>query len=462
MDAVNALDRQAVTRKHRRILWASGLGIFLDGYDLSIMAIALILLKEQWHLTPSELGGLGTAALVGALVGGLFGGPIADRWGRKTIYLIDIAAFFFAALLSGFAWDATSLIVLRFFLGLGVGADYPLSSTYMAEFLPKKSRGAAMTWIFGLWMGGALVSSIVGLLLLHTGPDAWRWMLVSGAVPAVLVLWLRRNLPESPRWFIRRGRLQEASEVVTWLAPQLSESERHAALQELAASMDGAKQHNWFDLFGKTCLRRTLYAAIPWFLMDVMGYAMAIFLPIMLLHLGLHTQEQAVIGNALFTASFVFGWVPLALLIDRIGRRKTQIWGFLGDAVGLALVGAFALTGQPPFAIVAVGLILFQVANSFGPGNTTWIIPTELYPTELRASGHGFSTAFSRVGAATSVFLLPILQAHFGIGGLLLILASAGLLGAVLTQILGVEMAGETLPETGGKPDPEVIAREAA
>ncbi len=462
MSSANVLDQQSITRKHRRILWASGLGIFLDGYDLSIMAVALILLKQQWHLTPSELGALGTAALVGALVGGLFGGPIADRWGRKTIYLIDIAAFFFAALLSGFAWDAVSLIVLRFFLGLGVGADYPLSSTYMAEFLPKKSRGAAMTWIFGLWMGGALISSIVGLLLLQVGPDAWRWMLVSGAVPAVLVLWLRRNLPESPRWFLRRGRWQEADEVVSWLAPHLSTLERQAALGELAASMEGARQHNWFDLFGKTYRRRTLYAAIPWFLMDVMGYAMAIFLPIMLLHLGLHSHVQALIGNAVFTASFVIGWIPLALLIDRIGRRKAQIWGFLGDAIGLGLVGAFALTGQPPFAIVAIGLIFFQVANSFGPGNTTWIIPTELYPTELRASGHGFGTAFSRVGAAVSVFFLPIIQAHFGVGGLLLILAAAGLLGAILTQILGVEMAGESLPESGAPGHDATMARRAA
>ncbi|WP_312263355.1 MFS transporter [Candidatus Igneacidithiobacillus taiwanensis] len=461
MSNTDLLDQSGVTRKHRRILWASGLGIFLDGYDLSIMAVALILLKEQWHLTPAQLGGLGTAALVGALVGGLFGGPIADRWGRKTIYLIDIAAFFFAALFSGLAWDATSLIVLRFFLGLGVGADYPLSSTYMAEFLPKKSRGASMTWIFGLWMGGALVSSLVGLALLHTGPDAWRWMLISGSLPALLVLWLRRNLPESPRWFLRRGRWAEADEVVRWLAPQLSTVERQQALAELAASMEGARKHNWFDLFGKTYRRRTLYAAVPWFLMDVMGYAMAIFMPIMLLHLGLHTHEAALIGNTVFTASFVLGWVPLALLIDRIGRRQTQFWGFLGDALGLALVGVFALTGEPPFAVVAIGLILFQVSNSFGPGNTTWIIPSELYPTELRASGHGFSTAFSRVGAAVSVYFLPVIQAKFGMGVLMLTLASAGLLGAILTRVLGVEMACEPLPEAGGS-SPGVVRREAA
>ncbi|AIA54982.1 MULTISPECIES: MFS transporter [Acidithiobacillus] len=456
MSAVfTTLDEQSITRRHRRVLWASGLGIFLDGYDLSIMAIALIVLKDQWHPSSAALGLLGTAALVGALVGGLLGGPIADRFGRKTIYLIDIAAFFFAALLSGFAWDIASLVAFRFLLGLGVGADYPLSSTYMAEFMPKDRRGAVMTWIFGLWMGGAVVSSLVGLALLHTGPDAWRWMLASGALPAILVLWMRRNLPESPRWYLRRGRVADAERVVAWLAPQLSAAERRAALEETAAAMEGARRHSWLDLFGKRYLKLTLYACIPWFMMDVMGYALAIFLPLMLLHLGLKTNEQAVIGNTLFSLAFVIGWIPLALLIDRIGRRRAQIIGFLGDALGLGLVGVLLVAlGEPPFWAVATGLLLFQISNSFGPGTTTWIIPTELYPTELRASGHGFATAVSRLGAATSVFLLPTIQATLGEAGLLFLLAGAGGVGVVTTLWLGNEMARESLPES--------LARKAA
>lgn len=445
---LNALDDdQQVTRRHRRILWASGLGIFLDGYDLSIMAIVLILLKPQWHLGPTMLGLLGTAALVGALIGGLFGGLIADRYGRKTVYLIDIAAFFIAALLSGFAWDITSLVILRFILGLGVGADYPLSSTYIAEFMPKNKRGAAMTWIFGLWMGGALVSSLVGLALLHAGPDAWRWMLASGALPALLVLWLRRNLPESPRWYIYRGRLQEATAVLRWLVPEASASDRERMVDETAHGMSASRNVSWMMLFKPPYLRRTIYACLPWFMMDVMGYALGIFLPFMLMHLGLKTPQQAIIGNSIFTASFVLGWIPLALLIDKIGRRRAQIWGFLGDCLSLALVGLFSLSGEPPFAIVAIGLLAWQIANSFGPGNTTWIIPTELYPTELRATGHGFATAFSRFGGVVSVFFLPTLQADLGNGGLLLILATAGLIGVITTWWLGTEMARQALPE---------------
>ncbi|WP_414041334.1 MFS transporter [Acidithiobacillus sp. M4-SHS-6] len=440
-------DEQKVSKRHRRILWASGMGIFLDGYDLSIMAIVLILLKPQWHLGPTLLGLLGTAALVGALIGGLFGGIIADRYGRKTVYLIDIAAFFFAALLSGFAWDIMSLVILRFILGLGVGADYPLSSTYIAEFMPKNKRGSAMTWIFGLWMGGALLSSLVGLVLLHIGPEAWRWMLASGAIPAVLVLWLRRSLPESPRWYIYRGRLQEAAQVLRWLVPDVNEQERELLVQETAFSMQASRRVSWTMLFSKPYLRRTVYACVPWFMMDVMGYAMGIFLPFMLMHMGLKTPEQAIIGNSFFTASFVLGWIPLALLIDRVGRRRAQTWGFLGDAISLGLVGLFALSGEPPFAIVATGLIIWQIANSFGPGNTTWIIPTELYPTELRATGHGFATAFSRFGGVVSVFFLPTLQAELGNGGLLLVLAAAGLIGVLTTWWLGSEMAGQALPE---------------
>ncbi|MBU2780097.1 MFS transporter, partial [Acidithiobacillus caldus] len=153
--------------------------------------------------------------------------------------------------------------------------------------------------------------------------------------------------------------------------------------------------------------------------------------------------------------AFVIGWIPLALLIDRIGRRRAQIIGFLGDALGLGLVGVLLVAlGEPPFWAVATGLLLFQISNSFGPGTTTWIIPTELYPTELRASGHGFATAVSRLGAATSVFLLPTIQATLGEAGLLFLLAGAGGVGVVTTLWLGNEMARESLPES--------LARKAA
>ena len=440
------LDEAAIGRLHRRSAWAAGLGIFLDGYDISIIAIALILLKPQWHLGALQTGLLGGAALAGAFMGSLFGGPLADRFGRKAIYLLDMATFLVAALASGFAWDIASLVALRFVLGLGVGADYPLSATYLIEFLPRARRGRITVWVFALWMGGAAVSSMVGLALLPLGEHAWRFMLISGAVPALGILWLRKNLPESPRWYLRRGRVQEAVAVLAQLVPSLGEKERSA----LIATEQQRRQTPlaaWSELFSHTYIRRTLFITLPWFLFDIMGYSFGIYAPLLLLGLGLHGNMQSVIGNTLLDVVAIVGTALLAVSIERVGRLRAQISGFVGSVIGLLLVWVFALHGPPPLAVLVIGLLLWQVAISYGPANTCWIFPVELYPTELRASAHGLATAVSRVGALVAVFLLPLAQARLGVAWLMLAFAATGIAGALLSAWLGEETAQKPLPQ---------------
>ncbi|MGH8401674.1 MAG: MFS transporter [Gammaproteobacteria bacterium] len=439
MDAIlERLDQARIGPLHRRSAWAAGLGIFLDGYDLSIIAVALILLKPQWQLGPFQTGLLGAAALAGAFLGGLLGGPLADRYGRKAIYLLDIATFLIAALASGFAWDVASLVAIRFVLGIGVGADYPLSATYLVEFLPRSGRGRISIWVFALWMGGAAVSSAVGLALLPFGEQGWRIMLASGALPAFAVLWLRNNLPESPRWYLRRGRVEAAVRVLGELDPSLTLTEQHALLAS-------ASQHKvqavapWHTLFRRAYLRRTLFITLPWFLVDVMSYSFGIYAPLLLMGLGLHSKVQSVIGNTLLDVVSLVGTALLAITVDRSGRLKAQVRGFLGDALGLALIGVFALRGEPPLAILIFGLLFWQIANSYGPGNTCWLFPVELYPSDLRASAHGLATAVSRVGALAAVLLLPAVQAWIGNAGLMLLFAGVAVLGAVLSAWLGEE-----------------------
>jgi MFS transporter, putative metabolite transport protein len=440
----NHLDEASIGKVHRRSAWAAGLGIFLDGYDISIIAIALILLKPEWHLGALQTGLLGGAALAGAFAGSLLGGPLADRFGRKAIYLLDMATFLIAALASSFAWDITSLVVLRFVLGLGVGADYPLSATYLIEFLPRARRGRITVWVFALWMGGATVSSAVGLALLPLGEQAWRFMLASGAIPALGILWLRKNLPESPRWFLRRGRIKEAVAVLAQLVSSLSDKER----QDLITAEQQHQQTplaRWIELFSPIYIRRTLFVTLPWFLFDIMGYSFGIYAPLLLLGLGLHGNVQSVIGNTLLDIVAIIGTALLAMSIERIGRLRAQIWGFVGSVIGLLLVWAFALHGPPPLAVLAAGLLLWQVAISYGPANTCWIFPVELYPTELRASAHGLATAVSRVGALIAVFLLPLAQERFGEAWLMLAFAATGIAGALLSIWLGEETAQKPL-----------------
>jgi putative MFS transporter len=244
-------------------------------------------------------------------------------------------------------------------------------------------------------------------------------MLGLGALPAILVIWLRRDLPESPRWYLRRGNVAAAAAVVKRLRPSISQ----AQLDEILAH-----EHNriitpapsWTILFSRELIRATLLACLPWFIMDLVGYYLTIYQPTILKHLGFVGVWDRILGSTVLSFSFLIGFVPLVLLVDRIGRIVPQIIGFLGSGVCLVIIGAIAGAAAsnggkftPAMVDVAFACMLFSTAcNSFGPGNTTYMIPAEVYPTGVRATGHGFATAFSRFGAVISTFFLPLLELH--------------------------------------------------
>ncbi len=459
---LDEMNQAPMTALHRRLAWSAGLGIFLDGYDIMIIGAVLLLLKPVWHLDAHAVGWLGSAALAGAFAGALIGGRIADHFGRKAIYLIDLITFFFAAILCASAWNITSLVIFRFLLGVGIGADYPLSATYMAEFMPTVKRGGVITWTFGLWTAGAIFAGLVGFTLVHLGPWAWRLMFLVGAVPALLVVWLRRSLPESPRWYLRRGEVEKAAQVLQQLVPGLTDSQISTTL-----AAQGPTIHTPTVpvrvLFGRRFLRATLFVCLPWFMMDLVGYYVTIYIPQILGHLGFHGSPSKLLGSMILSASFLIGYIPLALLVDKIGRVWPQILGFIGGGVGLAIVGLTALQsptktvthgGQveqvamfstTAIVIMFAGMLISQILNSFGPGNTTYLLASEVYPTDVRATGHGFASAFSRLGAVASTFFLPVFEQHTGTPVLMLWLAGGSILGGVLTWVLRVETTCQPL-----------------
>ena len=461
---LESMDNAPMSPLHRQLAWAAGLGIFLDGYDTVIVGAVLVLLARQWHLGPSQYRWVGSSALAGAFLGALIGGHVADRFGRKAIYLIDLITFFFAAVLCSAAWNIYALVAFRFVLGMGIGADYPISATYMAEFMPKNKRGGVITWTFGLWTGGAIVAGLVAYSLLSFGPIAWRLMLLSGAVPALFVIWLRRNLPESPRWYLRHGQAEKAAAVLARVDPSISPDELSAivaAEQKKAV----APRTPWRVLFQTRFIRATLLVCIPWFIMDLVGYYLTIYTPLILGHLGFKTAHQQILGSAMLSMTFLLGYVPLALTVDRIGRIWPQIIGFVGNAGALVLVALTALHvpvkhlmehGQlqwvPQYsalalAMVFLGMMLSQAFISFGPGNTTYVLAAEVYPTDVRAAGHGFATAFSRLGAVASTFFLPVLGKAIGTPKLLLILAAGSILGAVTTWLFRIDTTNKPLAQ---------------
>ena len=213
-----ALDDSEITRRHKRFWLLAGLGILLDGFDFFIIGVVNPLLEEQYNLDSITLGLVSCAAIVGAIFGAGFLGPLADKIGRRKIFKYDLWLFTFFAIACAFAPNIGLLIVFRFMVGVAIGLDYPISASYLSEILPKKSRGRWLVGAFSLQAVGILLAAVIGLIILlaisgeaagSTSIDqiniAWRVMLGFGAIPALVIIFVRRKTPESPRWLAQNG-----------------------------------------------------------------------------------------------------------------------------------------------------------------------------------------------------------------------------------------------------------------
>ncbi len=437
----SAIDKMEVSIFHYKMLLLSAAGVFLDGYDLFIISVVLLFVKPLWVYTlpPLEqsiaLGLVASSALMGMFVGALTLGHYTDRMGRKTMYVIDLIFFVVFAGISALSQNIWELILFRFLLGIGIGADYPISSTYISEFAPASKRGKFISSTFTFWGIGAFTAAIVGYILAQLGPDSWRYMLLSGVIPAIVVILLRTKMPESPRWLISQGKIKEAINVLKSLNANVDENKILKVKREKTRIK---------DLLSPIYIRRTLFAWIPWFFMDIAVYGIGIFQPTILRVMGFKTDIDAILGTAILDLFGVIGFIIAILLIDRVGRLKLQILGFLGMGLSLLILGL--INPVEPLILILL-FAIFQLSENSGPNTTTWVIATELFPTRLRATAQGSSAAISRLGAITGVFLLPLLQSLFGLSITLFFVSLAAFAGLTVTILLGEETRALSLEE---------------
>ena len=208
------IDTAPATGFHYRLALFTGGGKFIDGYTLGVLTVALAVIPPDFGMTPFYAGLVGSAALFGLFIGSAFIGPLADRIGRKRLYTADLILFLAAALAQFFVQSPSQLFVMRLILGIAIGIDYAVAPTYLSEMLPKRLRGPLLGSLAAIWRIGFLASVIVGYFMRDMGPGAWKWILVTSAVPTALVMLLRLGAPESPRWLVRQGRDAEADAIV--------------------------------------------------------------------------------------------------------------------------------------------------------------------------------------------------------------------------------------------------------
>lgn len=459
-----------MTAMQWRIWVLASAGKFFEGLVVFMTGVALPLIVKDFGLSPAEKGIVSAAPLAGIMVGALALGGLADIYGRRWMFVVEMVVF--ALFLTGLTWSPSFfwLVVFLFGVGLALGCDYPTAHLVISESIASKDRGRLVLSAFAFQAIGALVGTVVGFLILSNFPEirAWRWMYATAIVPAIVVVLGRLKISDSGHWLMSQGRKAEAEAEVARLLEREPPYPKQVRLADLPADEQAAaarvrRNGGWRELFVLPGRRATILASVPWFLQDLATYGIGIFTPTILVKaighedIAAHNVSALIArdilaakGAALLDILLIVGILAAVLLADRVGRIRLQIVGFIGCAVGLGLATLSLQAGEPMRGILLFGgFMLFNFMTNVGPNAQTYLLAGEVFPTEIRGKGAGFAAAFAKVGAVLTAFLFPVLLVDIGIDLLLIILIASSLLGAWVTWQFRIETTGVSLEKIG-------------
>jgi putative MFS transporter len=384
-------------------------------------------------------------------VGAALAGTLADRLGRKTVFQATVIIYSVATGLAalvpgpevlGLTGSVTLLVLLRFLVGLGLGGELPVASTLVGEWAPTHLRGRMLVLLESFWAYGWIAAAVIGLLLIPGVPGGWRWAFALGALPALYVFFLRRNLPESPRYLAATGQAAAA---------QAALAQAGMAAAEIAPAPAPAARAAG-SVWSGPLARRTLMLWVLWFGMVFSYYGIFSWLPTLLAdQQGLTTSFQYVL---IITLAQVPGYFSAAWLVERWGRKPTLVTYLVGSAIGALLFwlpGAGALTLDAD--MTALWIIVWGSVISFfnlGAWGVIYTYTPELYPTRIRGRGAGLAAAVGRLGGVIGPYVpglwLPIAWLG-GKAGLFALFAGVLFVIALAVAVLGEETRGRSLEE---------------
>jgi MFS family permease len=452
----SAIDQAPMSWRHYAIWLVASGGAFLDGFSVVSLGLALPLLKHDFTLTPLLVGLMGSALVLGAAASAWLGGILADKLGRKRVMMFDMATIAFGALLGAVAPHPWVLVPAQFLTGVGIGADFPTSAAYVSEMMPQKARSRMTVATIAMQSVGMFAAALVGLVVLKLHPEVadWRLLLGAGAVIALILLVARARAPESVRWLVTKGRIEEATTLLVRLSREFHDTERLSPSLEAPAAQTShesppAKSHGagFRTLFSARFRMQTLLVSLPWMLMDVATYGVGLFTPVILgaLHFGgggtgpVAADFADAQGSAVVDLFLLAGFLASLWAVPAFGRIPMQIGGFLGMAIGMSLLlfAAVASDGaHGHMGFIIAGFVLFNFSMNAGPNATTFTLAPALFPTAIRASASGFAAGAAKVGATFGTFVVPQLQASWGLDGVVALMTLVSLAGLIVTAVL--------------------------
>lgn len=447
------LDALPFTRKHLRVLSGSGLGWALDAMDVGLISFIIAALTQHWGLTKGEGGLIASVGFLGMAIGASLGGLLADRIGRRQVFAITLLVYGLATGASALVGGLGLLLIFRFIVGLGLGAELPVASTYVSEFAPARIRGRIIVILEAFWAVGWTAAAIIGYYVVPASENGWRWAFALGAVPAIYALVVRLGLPESPRWLASRGRASEAEQIVAGFeaSPALAAPAAPAAAAVVPAAVvpaDAAAvapvapqpaRNRLAAIWAPEYRTRTAAIWAVWFCVNFAYYGAFIWIPSILVDAGFGLVRSFGF-TLLITLAQLPGYAVAAWLIEKWGRRLTLSVFLVGSAASAVAFGTATTEGT----ILAAGMALSFF--NLGAWGALYAVTPEIYPTSLRGTGTGWAAGFGRIASIIAPLLVPVMLVAGGAGLTFAVFAVFFIVAAVAAWGL-VEYRGKTLDE---------------
>jgi putative MFS transporter len=425
-----------------KIFIIGGLGYMFDAWDVTLNGFLTPLLGTAFHLSTAERGLVATANLIGLAAGAITWGTIADRLGRKQAFGLTLLIFAVFSALGALSPNFGVFLVLRFIAGIGLGGCIPVDYALVSEFSPRAQRGRVLTAMDGWWPIGGTLCGVVATAMLPLHGN-WRWMLAVMILPAVLLFWLRRGVPESPIFLARAGREAEARAVIDDLVSRTGAAPEPYRIPAVPERRGPRGLGAALEQLRRVWAVNPVLTGMVWLLFCtvlLVYYAALSWMPSILRAQGMG-EYAAFAGTTVMNAVGILGVIASMVLVERVGRK--WVIGVTAPLASLALVVFALVLGVPAAAISMIAVFGFLILMVIP---VMYAYVSELYPTELRASGFGWASSASRVvtGFTPLIFgslLWPVLGLPLTFG----VLAAVVVVAVVWMAKVGPETRGREL-----------------